>query len=404
MTTARWTWWLVAVVLATVAAPARAQDGLIVNGRRVSASRNFGADLGAADSRWYGSSAGGGRYDVSSNRITDRRTGAAFDIPYIVIAIDPVRPRVFVRDDGASFTAIAEYRLDTRVMRTLTLVPPRGLPGFFGAVYAYSADQLFLDVSDLATVQAGGDHDIRVVDGTTGAVVRQFQRSGGGILYWLATPDGTRVFSLITRGLANADLTLLDVRTGAETTVSAPALSDLQWDEVNERLFVKGLNVDVYDARLSLVGSAPVPPTRTIAISPHTGRLYLAAGQFHGIYGGTLGLAVVDSTTYQSLGFVAAEARGAFLSLFTAPGAPRALRATVTGHDVALQWQNVGAASHFVLDVGLVPGRTDLSVYLGPDSHTSFAGVPSGTYYLRLRGGNEFGGGRPSAEIMMVVP
>ena len=65
------------------------------------------------------------------------------------------------------------------------------------------------------------------------------------------------------------------------------------------------------------------------------------------------------------------------------------------------------AATHLggerVQDVGLAPGRTDLSVYLGPDSHTSFAGVPSGTYYLRLRGGNEFGGGRPSAEIVMVV-
>ena len=52
----------------------------------------------------------------------------------------------------------------------------------------------------------------------------------------------------------------------------------------------------------------------------------------------------------------------------------------------------------------VAPGRTDLSVYLGPDSHTAFAGVPSGTYYLRLRGGNEFGGGRPSQEIRLVVP
>jgi hypothetical protein len=289
-------------------------------------------------------------------------------------------------------------------MRTLTVVPPRGLPGFFGAVYAYSADQLFLDVTDLATVQAGGDRDFRVIDGTTGAVVRQFQRSGGFVLYWLATPDGTRVFSLVTRSLVNADLAVLDLRTGAEATAAAEAFSGaLQWDEVNERLFVMGTNVDVYDAQLSRLGSAPVPPTRAIAISPHTGRLYLAAGQFHGTYGGTLGLSVVDSSTYRSLGFVAAEARGAYLTLFTAPGAPRAFRATVSGHDVALQWQNVGAASHFVMDVGLAPGRTDLSVYLGPDSHTSFAGVPSGTYYLRLRGGNEFGGGRPSAEIVMVV-
>jgi len=57
-----------------------------------------------------------------------------------------------------------------------------------------------------------------------------------------------------------------------------------------------------------------------------------------------------------------------------------------------------------VLDIGLAPGRTDLSVLLGPDSRASFAAVPPGVYYLRLRGGNEFGGGRPSSEIRVVVP
>jgi hypothetical protein len=80
------------------------------------------------------------------------------------------------------------------------------------------------------------------------------------------------------------------------------------------------------------------------------------------------------------------------------------VRAVVTGRDVTLQWQNLGAASHFVLDVGLAPGSTDASVFLGPDSHAAFGNVPPGTYYLRLRGGNEFGGGRPSQEIQVVVP
>jgi hypothetical protein len=76
----------------------------------------------------------------------------------------------------------------------------------------------------------------------------------------------------------------------------------------------------------------------------------------------------------------------------------------VTADDVAMHWESIGAASHFVLDVGFAPGRTDGSVFLGPDSHASFANVPSGTYYLRLRGGSEFGGGRPSTEVQIVVP
>ena len=57
-----------------------------------------------------------------------------------------------------------------------------------------------------------------------------------------------------------------------------------------------------------------------------------------------------------------------------------------------------------MLDAGLAPGRTDLQVRLGADPRVTFAGVPSGVYYLRVRGGNEFGGGRPSDELRLVVP
>ena len=73
------------------------------------------------------------------------------------------------------------------------------------------------------------------------------------------------------------------------------------------------------------------------------------------------------------------------------------------GH-VALEWTNVGGASRFVLEVGAAPGRTDLSVVVGPDSQASFSGVPPGTYYLRVRGANAFGGGHPSNEIRVVIP
>ena len=32
------------------------------------------------------------------------------------------------------------------------------------------------------------------------------------------------------------------------------------------------------------------------------------------------------------------------------------------------------------------------------------AGVPPGRFYVRVRGGNAFGGGRPSAEAVVTVP
>ena len=91
------------------------------------------------------------------------------------------------------------------------------------------------------------------------------------------------------------------------------------------------------------------------------------------------------------------------LTVLTAPGAPRAVQAAVAGHTVVLTWTNIGAASEFVLDVGFAPGRTDLSMNLGPDTRATFSDVPPGTYYLRLRGGNSFGGGKPSAEVAITV-
>jgi hypothetical protein len=66
------------------------------------------------------------------------------------------------------------------------------------------------------------------------------------------------------------------------------------------------------------------------------------------------------------------------LVLRTAPGAPRDLRALVNGHDVTLTWTNVGGASHFVLEVGLVSRRLDTRIFLGPDPRVTFANVPPG--------------------------
>jgi hypothetical protein len=65
--------------------------------------------------------------------------------------------------------------------------------------------------------------------------------------------------------------------------------------------------------------------------------------------------------------------------------------------------RSFAAVGNFGQDLGFAPGRTDLRVFLGPDARTTFSGVPPGTYYLRLRGGNDIGGGRASAETVLVV-
>lgn len=393
------------------AVPARAQDGLIVNGRWVSAVRQFGADLGPAPDGWLAPSAGGGRYAVNGHTVTDRRTGSRTQIPYEydVLLPDPVRPRVFVRVAGPTTTTIAEYSLATGTMRPLTPIPFDAVQNTWNVQYAHAADQLFIDIASYSAPE-DDPHDFRVVDATTGAEITRFQVTRRSYWPWVVTPDGATMYLLSARRLEGwttfiSTVSAIDVRSGARAARTMGYVGGLQWDELNERLFVDASNaIHVLDARLAPLVSAPVPQDHPIVISPHTGRLYLAAGQFHGILGGGLGLTVVDSATYAPLGYVSSYARGAWLTLLSAPGAPRALAATTAPGVVSLTWTNIGAASHFVLDVGAAPGRTDLSIHLGPEPRASFTGVPPGAYFLRMRGGNEFGGGRSSNEITVVVP
>jgi hypothetical protein len=125
-------------------------------------------------------------------------------------------------------------------------------------------------------------------------------------------------------------------------------------------------------------------------------------------------LAVIDGLTGQVLGDRSVSGNLTFaytgcgetrLTLRTAPGPPLDVRAEVRGSSVSLSWTNVGAALWFVLDAGFAPGQTALSVFHhGPEGHATFTGVPAGTYYVRVRGGNLVGGGRPSAEVAIVVP
>ena len=407
---------LVVVLCAVIPQFVAAQDGLVVNGRNRSAERRLGADLGPARADWYQPLAGGGRYSVNEHAVLDRRTGLTITVPAEarVLAIDPVRPRLFIRYDNNLTGTIAEFDLTTGSSRPLITIGGSQALWADRVRYAYSANLLFVDVTEGAGAgpYVEAPHPIQVFDGTTGRQVGAFTvtTTANGSYFtnpWLVTPDGARAyFGAIYSGFFGAGF-VKAVRTADGTTTRFDLRATrLQWDDVNERLFVyDGAAMHLLSADLAPLGSAPLDVAHDLQVSPHTGRLYVASGRFHGIYGGDVNLTVLDGRTLAPLGYVNLGNDGsAGLRLVTAPGAPRAFSATALGHDVTLDWTNVGAASHFVLDVGVGPGRTDASVFLGANTHVIFANVPSGIYYLRLRGGNEFGGGRPSNEIQLVVP
>lgn len=89
------------------------------------------------------------------------------------------------------------------------------------------------------------------------------------------------------------------------------------------------------------------------------------------------------------------------------PGAPANLRAVVLGFSVAFTWDapsaaTGGVASSYVLEAGLSPGTTFVTVPTPTASFTA-PGVPAGRYYVRVRAVNGSGTGPASSEIVLEV-
>lgn len=88
------------------------------------------------------------------------------------------------------------------------------------------------------------------------------------------------------------------------------------------------------------------------------------------------------------------------------PGTPQNVLASSSGGVVAITWSAAntgGAATGYVLEAGSGPGLANLASV--PVTGTSFttAGVPAGTYYIRVRGVNSIGTGPASADVQLVV-
>lgn len=423
--TTRWTRWLVAVALAVAAAPAHAQDALVVDGLYLSASRDPGAPLGKAPAEWQLPLAGGGRYAVGSSFAIDRVTRQLFALPLasFVLDVDPARPRAFLAQNcnrTANSCDVVTWYFLSGLAVPLTTIAYTEPGGFFGLAwpmvrYAVDADVLFVDRafnSVLGTPRPG--RSILPVNATTGAPVRPAFTTRFGS--WDVWPDasliivGATLFPPLGEPLMAETI---EVATERVVARNPNRLEQITWVPSLQAVVSAGCcSVEAFDIGLVPMAGAMLGAGCGLGwqVSPHTGRIYLTSGggwNYLGTYATHLtvippGQAAVDVDLSTKAGI--AKGGCPVMRVWSPPGAPRAFRSSVSGHDVSLQWENVGGASHFVLDVGLAPGRADLSVYLGPDSHTAFAGVPSGTYYLRLRGGNEFGGGRPSTEIRLVVP
>jgi hypothetical protein len=413
---------LVFLGLAIAVGPLHGQDRLFVGSGEIGAFGRFGERIGPAPEPVYGEFAGGGRYVVSNWQAYDTQTGQAILLPAEVVGADPRRARLFLHD-GATLSV---FDLDTKTATPLgPLAPVTGWElGAPRVRLATDTDELVVLSRPLSFTTPG---EFTVIDLKTGALARTFPIAGAVpfdlVADWRVTSDGRRLIVLTSGGLAS-----IDTRDGA-VLIRQP-LSD--WatgpgeivdDRVHRRWYVRHQRqLTVVDDDLRPLAVLPLRSTcaqSALAFSPHTGRVYITDSEGGSQYFGqkipiSHFLSVYDAASGQRLGSrdvtrAAGVPDGSNscsalpIAVVTAPGAPRALAATVTARDVTLSWTNVGDASNFVLDVGLAPARTDLTFSIGATSPVTIPNAPAGTYYLRVRGTNAFGVSRPSNEVAVTV-
>jgi hypothetical protein len=86
------------------------------------------------------------------------------------------------------------------------------------------------------------------------------------------------------------------------------------------------------------------------------------------------------------------------------PSPPVGLVGLTNGSSLALTWRNTFAGGDVASTVLDVSGALAGSLVLGPTDHFSVAGVPPGTYTLRVRAFNDTGSSAPSNAVTLTFP
>jgi hypothetical protein len=88
------------------------------------------------------------------------------------------------------------------------------------------------------------------------------------------------------------------------------------------------------------------------------------------------------------------------------PGPPRNLVVTLTGNQLSMTWESPATgspATSYQVEAGTVTGQSNVGIVPAIGTSFSYAPVPNGFYYLRVRGRNASGVGPPSSEYLLNV-
>ncbi len=254
--------------------------------------------------------------------------------------------------------------------------------------------------------------DRHVVDLGTGRVICtlpqapwfRFAFSRDGSVLYGTTVGTAHLTTVIARVDARTCLREL------EREVSGGGL--LSVDPVTERVF---LGLTAFDGRT-------LEPIGTVTVAPGAFRGYRMVFEDHRPRAYRLSMpSISDSPPFlnrvevidtESLAVIAAgdlvlARRATDIAVVPVPPPPQGVQATVQGTAVRIAWQagrGPGLATGYRLEAGSASRLADLATFERDGTEFAVAGVPAGTYFVRVRALNAAGvAGPPSSEIVVTV-
>lgn len=343
---------------------------------------------------------------------------ASIGASYYLMASDPNRPRLFLWHyvfQGGTERRSA-WIVDLTGAPARELVRTASSNGMvLDVAYADAVDELFVSVTHDPL-----DNRIDVVDATSGTLKRRLPVMAP--FSFSVDPFGQRVYGNHSTP-TQLGFAVLDGQTGAlRSMINGTYLWGQQFDRERGILFVTDSPIQRVGA-VDPVTLAPIGLVDLGAPSQPYSRQFLPGRDAVGGFVVTTRTHPVtrrcESVSIDRLGpdgrrQASAEILPALLPVGTGcgvtafllqpPPAPSARAATVTGSTVTLSWTLAGDATSAELEFGFAPGQRAGAIGLGASTTLTIPGVPPGTYYLRVRGINELGAGRASADLRVVVP